>query len=206
MKICCIFAGAKILDYSKIILPDDAYIVCADGGYSHLKFIDQKPNVILGDFDTLTEEIKEQCEVIRYSSEKDDTDTMLAVRLALERGFTHLQIYGATGGRLDHTLANIQTLSYIKEHHADAVIYGDTEPLCLIKNEAKSFAKREGYYFSILSFSDCSEGVTTRGTKYDLTNATLLSSYPLGVSNEILENFAAVEVKNGALLVLYSKK
>lgn len=206
MKICCILAGAEIFDYAKLLPAKDRYIICADGGYMHAKEWGIVPDVVLGDFDSLCGELPTSCEVLRYSSEKDDTDTMLAVKLALERGFKQIEIYGATGGRLDHTLANIQALLYIKENNADGTLFGDTEQLTILKNEGRSFARQEGRYFSILALSERAEGVTERGMKYELTNASLTNSFPLGISNEITADFGWVEVKNGTLLIVFSQK
>ena len=207
MKECCIFAGAAIEDYSPIVLNQPLpYIICADGGYTHAQFLGLKPDVILGDFDTFLQKVPEDCEILRYSSEKDDTDTMLAVKLALERGFTKLSLYGVTGGRLDHTLANIQTLAYILKHRASGVLYGDREQISLLSNGRMDFLRKDGCYFSVFAFGGTAAGVTTTGTKYDLSDAVLTPDFPLGVSNEILNDFATVEVKNGMLMLLYVKK
>ncbi len=206
MDQCCILAGGDILNYSSLKIDASSYIICADGGYYHAKKLNISPNVIIGDFDTLNEEVTDDCEIIKFPIEKDDTDTMLAIKLALERGYYSIKIYGATGGRLDHTIANIQSIAYINEHNASATIYGDTEIITMIKNCSKSFEKLSGYYFSLLSFSEKCMGVSTKGLKYNLENATLTNSFPLGISNEFLSNFCDVEVKSGTLLIIYSKQ
>lgn len=205
MKECCIFAGAKILDYSKIHVDDTAFIICADGGYTHVKKLGLIPAVILGDFDSLRDEITEDCEIIKYSSEKDDTDTMLAIKLALDRNYTDIKIFGAVGGRLDHTIANIQALAYIHQNNAIATIYGDNEIVSVMGNGEKLFKKLDGYYFSIFSFSEKCFGVSTEGLKYNLKNAVLTNTFPLGISNEIQENFAKIHLNQGKLLIIYSK-
>ena len=206
MKECCIFAGAKIDDYSRIKIPCTAYIICADGGYSHAKRLGIFPDVVLGDFDTLSEDITEECEVIKFPSEKDDTDTLLAIKLAIQRGFDNIKIYGAVGGRIDHTFANIQSLAFINLYNIEATIFGDNEILTVITNAKKRFEKIEGYFLSIFSFSGQSLGVTTHGLKYNLNNSILKNTFPLGISNEFLSNFCEIEVKNGTLLIIFSKE
>ena len=206
MKECCIFAGAEIEDYSNIKISSSAYIICADGGYSHARRLALTANVVIGDFDTLADEISEDCEIIRYPSEKDDTDTMLAIKLALERNYTDIRIYGAVGGRLDHTIANIQSIAYVNENGASATIYGDNEIIRLLSNGRTTFEKREGYYFSLFAFTEQCIGVSTKGLKYNLADATLTANFPLGVSNEILQDICEIEVKTGTLLIIFSKR
>ena len=206
MKECCIFAGAKIENYLDIIVSNSSYIICADGGYLHAKRLAISPNVVIGDFDTISDEIIEDCEIIKYPSKKNDTDTMLAIKLAIDRNCRDIKIYGCVGGRLDHTIANIQSLVYIIEHGATAALYGDNEIITLLNNGKTKLKKLDGYYFSIFSYSEKCVGVTTSGTKYNLTDATLNANFPLGVSNEILNDFCEIEVKTGILLIIFSKR
>ncbi|MCX7658425.1 MAG: thiamine diphosphokinase [Oscillospiraceae bacterium] len=205
MKRCLIFAGADIPDYSFLKIDKDDYVICADGGYFHTQRLGLLPDVVIGDFDTFSGEVPEKCEVIRYPKEKDDTDTMLAVKLALERGFLDIKIFGAIGGRFDHTFANIQTIFYAKRMGADASLHSHKESIYVLENESHLFEKQNGNFLSLFSYSEKSFGVSVSGVKYPLFEATLENSFPLGISNEIIENFADVEVKNGVLLVIYSK-
>ena len=92
-------------------------IIAADKGLEHLSVLGLVPDIIVGDFDSYTGELPEtDAEMHRSVPEKDDTDTMLAVRIAIERGCTDIDLYGALGGRTDHTIANIQTLRFAREH------------------------------------------------------------------------------------------
>ena len=109
-KKCYIFAGSPEAKCSGVEFDSSRYVICADGGYILAKKMGIEPDVIIGDFDTYKSRLPENCEIIRHPEEKDDTDTMLAVKLALNRGFKHIVICGAIGGRLDHTMANIQSL------------------------------------------------------------------------------------------------
>lgn len=204
-KQCCIFAGGEIHDYDNIHLPENSYVICADGGYAHSQELNIKPDIIIGDFDTLDRALIEDKKNIRYPAEKDDTDTMLAIKYALERGYKEISIYGALGGRIDHTIANIQSLMFIQSHGGRGTIYGDTEILTVIENSSAIFPRRNGFYFSVFSLSDKSEGVTIKGVKYPLSDATLTSDFPLGVSNKITADFCDLEVKSGVLLIIYAK-
>lgn len=202
---CCIFASGEIHDYENISLPENPYIICADGGYIHCQKLDIKPDIIIGDFDTLDQTIIKEQNNIRYPAEKDDTDTMLAIKYALEHGYTDIAVYGALGGRIDHTFANIQSLAYIQKHGGNGTICGDNEFLTVIENSSRSFPRKYGYYFSVFSLTERSDGVTAKGVKYPLINAILTNDFPLGVSNEITEDFCTLEVKSGILLVIYAK-
>ncbi len=111
---------------SGVKFDDDKYTICADGGYLLAKRMNVVPDVIIGDFDTFSEEeLPDNCEIIKHPEDKDDTDTMLAVKLALNRGYKNIVICGAIGGRLDHTFANIQTLRYIMKHGGYGELAGD---------------------------------------------------------------------------------
>ncbi len=205
MSKCYIFSGGEILDYSLVDVSENAYIICADAGYLHAKKLGIIPNCIIGDFDTFDGDFPRSIEVIRYKAEKDDTDTMLAVKFALEKGYDNICIYGALGGRFDHSMANVQTLQYIYTHGGNGKIVSDNDYIMLQGTGTKTYTRREGYYFSLLSISDKSDGITTDGLKYNLENTTLTSDFPLGVSNQILQEFATITIRNGLLLVIFSK-
>lgn len=204
MKECWIFGSGEITDYSAYNVPADAYIIAADGGYSHVKRLGLVPDLLLGDFDSLTDEMPKNCRIMTVPAEKDDTDMMLAVKTALNEGYENMILCGGLGGRLDHTIANIQTLEYIAKHKVNGMIYSERNTILLQQKGCRSYKKQEGVYFSLFALTETAE-VTTRGTKYNLTDYKLTRDFPLGVSNEIVEEYADVEVKSGILLVLFSK-
>ena len=115
MKKCVIFAGGdfEIADFAE--RDRGLFAICADGGYRHAESVGLKPDVFIGDFDSFDGLLPENIEVHRSVPEKDDTDTMLAVKYAIENNFNYIIIYGGLGGRFDHTFANIQTLIYAFE-------------------------------------------------------------------------------------------
>ena len=205
MKECWIFGSADTSGIYAALIPENAYIIAADGGYSRLKALGIRPDIVLGDFDSLKEEVPKDCEVITVPCEKDDTDMLLAVRKALAAGYSHITLCGALGGRFDHTFANIQTLEFIAENGGEGKILSCDNIIMLQSAGKRQYKRKDGWYFSIFSLMD-ETVVTSRGTKYDLSGYSLKRSFPLGVSNEIMEEYADIEVKKGKLLVVFSKK
>lgn len=207
MKKCAIFSGGEIKKLSSVETTHlkDFLIISADAGYLYTQELGITTDIIVGDFDTLGYVPENVNEVIRHIPEKDDTDTMLAVKTALERNCEYIEIYGALGGRLDHAFANIQALSYIKSHGADGRIISDNEIITLLCNEKALYQRKNGYSVSLFSYTNECIAVTETGVKYPLDNYTLKSDFPLGVSNEITENFAQISVKCGKLLIIESK-
>ncbi len=205
MAECWIFGSGPIYDYSFYNIPEGAFIIAADGGLKHLSALELRPDIILGDFDSYDGELPGDCEIMTVPSRKDDTDMMLAVKTALARGYKEITLCGSLGGRLDHTIANIQTLEYISERGGKGRLLSEDNTVTFQKAGRERYPAAEGFYFSVFSFTD-ETVVTTRGTKYDLTDYRLTRSFPLGVSNEITAAYAEAEVKNGILLVVFSKK
>ena len=205
MKECWIFGSADTSGIDAAMIPQNAYIIAADGGYSRLKAMGIIPDIVLGDFDSLKEEVPRDCEVMTVPCEKDDTDMLLAVRKALAAGYSHITLCGALGGRFDHTFANIQTLEFIAENGGEGKILSCDNIIMLQSVGKRQYKRKDGWYFSIFSLTD-EAVVTSRGTKYDLSDYPLKRSFPLGVSNEITEEYADIEVKKGKLLVVFSKK
>ena len=208
MKECAIFTGGEMNSYTSLDVSHlkNTTIISADAGYIHATNLGLKTNILIGDFDSLNEIPKDVDEVIKFPKEKDDTDTMLAIKLALERGFNSIEIYGALGKRLDHTFANIQSLAFIEEHNADGAIISDTELVYFINSETIKIFKKVGFSLSVFSFSEVCEGVTLKGVRYPLVNATVSQNFPIGVCNEIVEDFAEISVKCGKILIIISKK
>ncbi len=202
-KICYI-VGAMASDFPVISRETD-FIIAADAGYKALKKVDIKPNLVVGDFDSLGQ-VPEGENIVRHPVMKDDTDMMLAVKLGLERGYDCFHIYGGMGGRTDHTIANIQTLSYIANRGAAAFLFGDGEVMTVIKNSALSF--REGSEGTVSAFAvgGSARGVYESGLLYSLENAELTPDFPLGVSNEFTGKAARIKVEDGMLLVVWTDK
>ncbi len=179
------------------------YVIAADGGYAALAALGVTPDLVMGDFDSLGA-APDHPNVETHSPVKDDTDTMLAVRWALERGWRRFRIYGALGGpRPDHTLASIQTLRYLVEHGASGFLVGEGWTVAVVRNGTLRFPAAARGYLSVFCSGDAARGVTLRGLKYPLDDATVTCGVPIGVSNEFLGEEALVRVREGCLVVLW---
>ncbi len=203
MAKCIIFCAGGFTGLAAPIGEED-YIIAADGGLQHTNAIGITPNAILGDFDSLGY-TPENATV--FPVEKDDTDAMLAVRQALSMGFREIHLYGALDGpRLDHTIANLQTLQFLADHGATGYLIGCDYMATVVKNGSISFPESATGILSVFCMGQDAQGVTLSGLKYDLTEGTLTPGFPLGVSNHFTGKTATVSVKNGSLLVLYNRE
>ena len=178
-------------------------VIAADGGYAHLHGI--HADLVVGDFDSLGF-IPAGEFVVRHPAEKDDTDTMLAARIGLSRGYRAFVLLGGVGGRLDHTLANIQTLAFLRENGARAALRGEEETITFLQDESLRFRAGLSGIVSVFSYGATALGVYERGLAYALTNATLTDTNPLGVSNAFTGEAAELSVRSGRLVVLYAGK
>lgn len=197
-KTCCIIGAGAV---TALPVPQDAFVICADGGLSSAERFGITPDLIVGDFDSLGS-VPQGRNVIVHPVEKDETDSFLALRLGLERGCDRFVFYGCLGGRLDHTLANIQHLQYLAERGAEGILVGGHETLTVVKNGVLRFPAEQSGGISVFSLSDKSEGVAIKGLHYEAENVTLTNSFPLGVSNRFEGREAEISVKSGVLLVV----
>ena len=201
MSRCFIFAAGTF--YGLRERPADGdLVIAADAGYRACQAAGIVPAVVLGDFDSM-DAPEDGTELCRLPVKKDDTDTLAAVRLGLERGCTEFHIYGGTGGkRLDHTVANFQTLLFLRRQGGRGFLYDNDFVWTVLENESITVKKTvEWGLLSVFSLGDRAEGVTETGVQYPLTDGTLANGFPMGVSNHILEDEAAVSVRHGALLL-----
>lgn len=173
---------------------DEPFVVSVDGGLPRLLDADIVPDLVLGDFDSLDKKYHPYLEefgsrhpdrLLRLPCEKDDTDTVYAARVCLERGCRELLFYGALGGRLDHTFANIQTLAWLKKEGADGYLIGKTTLAAVVGAERVILPARYEGTFSIFALDEEVDGVTLEGMKYPLSEAVITNRFPIGVSNEI---------------------
>lgn len=180
-------------------------IIAADSGFKTLEKLGISPDLIVGDFDSL-EYTPKGDNVIKHPVKKDETDTILAVDEALKKGYNDFIIYGCLGGRLDQTVASIQTASYITEKGGNAVFIDNETYLTVIKNNRISFSENNKGTVSVFSLSDTSYGVSEKGLLYELEEAELTSDYPLGVSNEFTKKDSVISVKKGKICVIWNGK
>lgn len=201
MKKCFIFGALDVIK-TPVLPKKGDLVLAADKGYLTLKRLDIEPDLTVGDFDSLGNAPKEE-NVIRLEIRKDDTDTAHCVEVAREYGFCEFVIYGAAGGKIDHTFANIQLASNMANRGERAVFIGEKESFCVIKNGSLRFDKGVKGRISVFSLCDESHGVTEKGLSYSLENATLNRLTALGVSNEFTGEESEISVKDGELLVVW---
>lgn len=179
-------------------------LIAADGGYSWLRALGLEPDVLVGDFDSLAE-VPALPGVVRLPKEKDDTDTMFAVRLAMERGYSNFRIYGGAGGRFDHTLANLQILTFLARRGCGNTMYGPTWMASAVTDGELCLPAGQTGMVSVFCQGDEATGVYLEGLKYPLTDATLTCDFALGVSNEFTGAPSRVTVGKGTLLVVWER-
>ena len=203
MGTCVIFCAAE---FDKLAMPlaSDDYVLAADGGLAHVQKLGLTPNGIIGDFDSLGF-VPTGAEV--FPVEKDDTDAMLAARKGLELGFRDFLFYGSLDGpRLDHTIANFQTLQFLANHDARGYLVGRDYIITVVKKETIRFEAGAEGILSVFCLGPDAHGVTLEGLYYPLKNGTLTSGFPLGVSNHFTEKPASITVTDGNLLVMWDRK
>ena len=200
---CLIFCAAEF-DMLAAPIEEDDFLLAADGGLRHLQKLNLSPHGIIGDFDSLGY-TPTGAEV--FPVEKDDTDAMLAARKGLELGYREFVFYGSLDGRrLDHTIANFQTLQFLADHGATAYLVGKDYLVTVIHEETLEFSARSEGILSLFCLGPDAEGVTLENLYYPLTNGTLTSGFPLGVSNHFTGKAARVTVEKGSILALWDRK
>ena len=202
MEPICYIVGAAPTEALPEVREGD-FLIAADRGYDALRRAGIAPDLIMGDFDSLGY-TPEGENVLPHSPIKDDTDLLLAIRWAMERGWRRFVIYGALGGkRLDQTVASFQTLRFLADHGAKGRLVGDGWNVALLQNAALRFPSTASGWLSVVVSGEEARGVTLRGLKYEITDHTLTCGMPLGVSNEFLGKEARISVADGALFVLW---
>ena len=199
---CVIITGG---DFHPVqgVRPGDTLIAC-DRGYAHALASGLRPDLVIGDFDSYAGSVDAGIPVRRLPFEKDDTDTMSALRYAAAEGFEEVRLYCALGGRLDHTLSNLQALGWAAEHGIFAAIESPDCRVFALRAAALRLPRREGFSLSVFALTDRCR-VTIRGAKYPLEEAEIGSRFPIGVSNEWAADEAVVTAHEGTLLIMESK-
>lgn len=201
MKTCVIFCAAGFDGLVEKI--DDSIVIAADGGLVHTDALGITPQMVLGDFDSLGY-TPEGANV--FPVEKDDTDAMLAVRKGLDLGCDRFLLYGSLDGpRLDHTIANFQTLQFLADHGATGYLIGIEHIVTVVKDGAILFPATATGIVSVFCMGRDATGVTMEGLQYTLENGELSAGFPLGVSNHFIGKEASISVKNGSLLVIFHR-
>lgn len=204
MKRSVIIGGADIHQYGQIrafLRADDFFIYC-DSGLKHMEALAFRPNLIIGDFDS-HENPHMDVETIVLPCEKDDTDTVFAVKEAIRRGFEEILLIGVIGGRLDHTLGNVSILLNLAARGIKGLIVDDYSEMEIIPEGETALVEGRYPFFSLLNISGTAEQVTIENAKYNLKDATITCEYQYGVSNEVLPGKTArITVGKGKLLLI----
>ena len=182
------------------------YVIAADRGFDSLLAYGVMPDLAVGDFDSLGHRPNHP-NVIQLPAEKDDTDMVFALRKGLEMGYRRFILLGGVGGRLEHTLGNLQLLDWLTTHGAQGFLAGEkTVVTCIRDGASLTFPASMSGYLSVFCNSGTAEGVTLSHLKYPLENYTLTGNFPIGVSNEFLGEPAQVSVEKGSLLLIWEDK
>ena len=215
-KRCVIVGGAGIGDYPRVrsYLREDDFVIYCDSGLKHAEQLDREPSLIIGDFDSY-DNPHSDIETIVLPVEKDDTDTVFAIREGRRRGYTDFLLVGVFGARMDHTLVNVYTLFDLDAKGCTALAIDDYSEFSVISSKSGAgdgspgcvpgyASVEERYpYFSLLNMTGTARGVTIRGAKFPLEDGEITSEYQYATSNEVLPGETAeITIKEGRLLLI----
>lgn len=208
-KFCYIFGAGPILTPLQF-MPQNGhdFIIAADAGYVFLQNNNIKPDILVGDLDSLGQQyaaaLPESMPIIRFPTVKDDTDMMLAIKEGISRGYQNFIIYGGMGGKLEFTLANFQILYNIVNQNFKCYFLDSNNIITAIKNNKVEFDENFQGRISVFACSGAAKGVNINGLKYELKNGVLTYDTPLGVSNEFIGSSGSISVEDGMLCIIYN--
>lgn len=205
MSRCVVVGGGEMKSpaFARTLVGAGDFVIAADRGLVHTQAMGIIPELIVGDFDSYAGELPIGIKCISLPQEKDDTDMLYAVRQGLERGLKDFLLLGAMGGRLDHTLANLGILRFLSRQDCRGRMVDVDCQVQVVCEEKITLERDEQFrYLSVFAFDGDAVGVTLQGVKYPLTDARLSGDYPIGCSNEIIDNVAHIGVRQGAAIVL----
>ena len=183
----------------------DDFVIAADAGLRYLEQAGICADLVIGDFDTLNT-VPQHPNVILLNTEKDDTDMLAAIREGVNAGYSDFHLYCGTGGRIDHTIANLQVLAYLCEINKHGLLIDKSNIITAITNQKVTFGRIASGYVSVFSYSSKSSGVCLQGLKYELDNAVLTNTFPLGISNEFIGKESSISVEDGTLLIIFPRE
>ncbi len=200
---CVIVSGApeNDLEYMKKYF-NNSYIICADSGYKKCEYLNIKPNLIIGDFDS-SDKPKCDCEIISLNVRKDDTDTFHCVKTAIAKGYDEIVILGGIGSRIDHTYSNIISVNYCFDNHVKCTLVNKHNAISIISGD--NVIKSDGFkYFSVFALFDKCSGLTINNAEYNLNNATVLPAEQYTQSNAFISDTVQINIKEGKILLILS--
>lgn len=212
----CVIIGAgafqreALIEEASLRLEKGDFCIAADGGLAYARMLGMTPDMLIGDMDSLSEEAlswarsDDRLCIRQLPAEKDDTDMLAAIKEGLARGFRRFVLYGALGGSLGHTLANIQCLDYLNRQGAKGVLLGSRVYMELLCNGQVCYPAsmyRKDRRISVFAYGGDAYGVTEIGLKYSLSDACVRQDFPIGVSNEFTGRESMIAVREGKLLI-----
>ena len=201
----CLIIAASDFEQELLNKEENDLLIVADAGYLNFKKIknldDSDIDLLIGDFDSLNT-IPNNIPIRKLNPIKDDTDVMDAIKYALNLGYKEFELYGCIGGRIEHSLANISALAFIKDNNANAKIVNGKQVIEIIENEIKEFNNQYKGYLSLFSFSDDSL-ISLYNFKYNLEDCVIKNSFPIGIDNEFIGKNSLINVKKGRVLIIY---
>jgi len=181
------------------------YIICADSGYDYVSSAEIQPDLLIGDFDSISS-IPKNMDIITLPVEKDVTDTVAAYYEGIKLGYEHFILFGGTGGRFEHTLANISLMAVASRNKICFKIIDETHIFRSITNSSIKIPHKDNQQISIFAFGSRAFGVTLKGFHYPLWDFTLDPfNGALGTSNDIVDAFGEISVTNGTIVIVETK-
>lgn len=206
MKRCIVIGSMPVdVDLKSIVTPED-FVFCADGGYLQAQKQGVEADVIVGDFDSSPQPHSSNAKIEKLPVIKDDTDTYHIARQVIKDGFDEALFFGVTGGRPDHTFANIQMLKFLAQNGVKAKIVDKNSTYTVIKDGQAELPAVENCYFSVFALDEKCTGVTETGGFYEIYDAEITNDFPIGVSNEFVGKPVTISVKKGSLLIITTGK
>ncbi|WP_022759163.1 thiamine diphosphokinase [Butyrivibrio fibrisolvens] len=211
----CIIVSAGDFEPVDLNIQDEDYLIACDAGFRYLDRMGILPDLIVGDFDSMSSyseamnslreiALEDPDRILGLDVHKDDTDTMKAIKIGFERGYKKFYLYGALGGsRFDHSISNIQALVYIKRHGGKGYIMEPSQIVLIAENETINFNRGMTGILSVFSIGGKAEGVTLKGLEYEMEDGIIGDDFPIGTSNEfIIDEVAQISVRKGTLLLI----
>lgn len=202
---CYILCAGPVIGETPLPLPGD-FVICCDGGLKTAEDLNIRFDLAVGDFDSYKGDPPKGDKIVKLPPEKDDTDSMAAIKIALDMGYRDFLLVCALGGRLDHTIGNLQALGYIMDKGGRATAQGCGERAYIVENGVINLRGNDGDCVSAFAFGGDAFGVSTSGMLYPLDNAVLSRSFPLGVSNRFTGDSGSFSVQNGRLLIILPRE
>lgn len=208
-KRCVIISASLELEsnYLKTQITSDDYIICADGGVDKIIPIGTIPDLIIGDFDSSKNyDYFKNTETVTLQTQKDDTDTMHCAAEAVKRGFTDIVFLGATGGRLDHTLANLSVLLYLQKNGANGKIVDKFNEVSLLGKGKNILRNVKGKTVSVMPFACFTATLSYKGMFYPMENKSVNADFPYTISNIAVDDDAEIFLHSGTALLIISNE